>query len=220
MLDLTGRRFGKLLVINRSGERHRGYTVWECHCDCGQRTFVPEHRLISGNTRSCGCLQRETASKRFFKYGYTRGKKTPEYQTWIRMRSRCLSKSNPDYHYYGGRGIGICQEWDDFETFLKDMGEKPGPEYTLERRNNSGGYCKENCIWATRLTQANNTSQLRRFLALGPCGQIEVAKSQGAFARKWGLNRFHIGNCLSGRRKRHKGWVFQKLIIREEYTND
>lgn len=81
---------------------------------------------------------------------------TPEYRSWQMMKNRCLNPRARDYVYYGGRGVTLCKRWLLFENFLADMGRRPSPEYTLERRNPNRGYTPRNCVWATRLTQARN----------------------------------------------------------------
>lgn len=82
----------------------------------------------------------------------------PEYVVWERMRSRCYNPNDKRYSRYGGRGIQVCTEWDDFSTFLRDMGERP-TGMTLERVDNDLGYCKQNCRWASRQEQNHNTSR-------------------------------------------------------------
>ncbi len=85
-----------------------------------------------------------------------KSKKTPEYKAWAEMRSRCFNPKNRIFKYYGGRGISICSEWNNFENFFKDMGRKISPRHSLERSNNEIGYNKDNCVWATRNEQARN----------------------------------------------------------------
>lgn len=165
-LDLTGQTYGKLTVLYEVGKR-KYQAVWLCQCECGGRKETTTQSLRTGHTKSCGCAY-EDARPLYALAATTHGKKyTVEYETWKRMRSRCLSKSNPKYHRYGGRGITVSSEWDDFEVFLADMGQRPSPQHSLDRKDNDGPYCKDNCRWATPKEQASNTSKVRWLTAFG-----------------------------------------------------
>lgn len=122
------------------------------------------------------------------KHGHCKGYKKPaEYIAWINMRQRCARTDGPDFPNYKGRGIEVCPEWSFFETFLRDMGPRPSPRHTVERSNNDLGYCKSNCVWATREVQSRNqrTRKDNRF------GLRGVSISHG---------HFHVQGSLNGKR--------------------
>jgi hypothetical protein len=154
--DLSGRRFGRLKVIDFAGIKNQR-SLWRCRCDCGNITTVYGSKLSYGSTTSCGCRQLEASGengKKNLRHGRWR---SPEYYAYHAMKQRCL---NPNYHHFknwGGRGIKVCQRWlDSFEAFFADMGPKPSPHHSLHRRNNNGNYNKANCLWVTAKEQAAN----------------------------------------------------------------
>jgi hypothetical protein len=150
--DLTGKRFGRLVVERRDGSSSRGYASWACVCDCGNDTTVASNLLVRGSTASCGCLSSERASERAKRTFTTHGRsKTPEYIAWVGMKSRCYDQGSPAFSNYGGRGIRVCDEWrSSFETFLADMGCRPDADHSLDRVDPNGNYCRQNCIWGSR----------------------------------------------------------------------
>lgn len=154
-----GMRYGRLVVVSFHGNTNAGKKIWECLCDCGGKAFTTSGRLNSGHTKSCGCLSREVARENRLseaKHGATsNAKPTPTYISWVSMRRRCLSETDKDYNRWGARGVKIDPRWDDFSVFLADMGERPKGK-TLDRIDNNGHYCKENCRWATQKTQSRN----------------------------------------------------------------
>lgn len=160
--DLTGRTFNRLTVIGFSHfKKLRRY--WSCLCTCGKTTTAQTTRLISGNTKSCGCLRDETRRK----IGNFHCKIHPEYSVWIGIKKRCFKKDYPDYHLYGGRGIAICKQWAaDFETFFRDMGPRPSPKHSIDRIDNDGNYEPGNCRWATPKEQ-NYNRRVNRFVTIG-----------------------------------------------------
>lgn len=154
----SGSIVGRLTVSHICGKSKQG-NFWFCHCECGNTVEVLASSLNSGLKQSCGCL---AAEPKTIKHGMS---KTPTYNSWFAMKSRCNNPKNEYYHLYGGRGISYTKEWDDFESFLKDMGERP-EGHTLDRVDVNRDYSKENCRWADSKTQARNT---RKQLAEG-CG--------------------------------------------------
>lgn len=156
--DLTSQRFG-LLVAEHIVDRP-GRAAWQCHCDCGGEKVALSNNLLNGTTKSCGCLHRQRASEANRTHGESR--ETPEYRAWKAMLTRCGNVKQSNFENYGGRDIGVCKRWTKFENFLADMGRRPSPDYTLERKNVNGHYVPSNCIWATRTEQARNTRRNRR----------------------------------------------------------
>jgi hypothetical protein len=160
-LDLLGERFGRLVVLELA-RRHQyqgGHTslFWRCRCDCGQIREVTTCHLRNGRTLSCGCLNRERNIARSTKHGFLvgRGKlRPPELNIYYAARQRCTNPHNKDYKDYGGRGIEF--RFQSFEKFLEEVGPRPSPELTLDRRDVNGHYECGNLRWATPTEQAHN----------------------------------------------------------------
>lgn len=158
--DITGQRFGKLIVICLSNNRMHGKLSYDCICDCGQSKSISGNSLIQGKTKSCGCLQKEHPNG--LRHGFaTQKNRLREYNIWQGMKTRCYTKSSTSYHNYGALGITVCKEWlNDFPKFLSDMGKCPSG-YSIDRIDSTKGYYKENCRWATRIEQNNNARSNR-----------------------------------------------------------
>lgn len=160
LIDLTGQRFGRLLVICRSGTQKTPNgtvrPVWKCECDCGVSVEVQGPNLRNGNTKSCGCYQAESMAAANRTHGMTG---SPEHQSWRSMWERCTNTQNSHYHRYGGIGITVHESWRSFEIFYRDMGPRPAG-MTLDRHPNpKGNYGPGNCRWATPKQQSRNTSR-------------------------------------------------------------
>lgn len=148
--DLSGMRFGRLVAVEDVGRNKYKYRLWRCKCDCGNEIIVTTNLLQRGKTKSCGCYKIDKAT--------THGQsKTRLYGIWCKMLSRCTNKKLWNYKNYGGRGITICTEWQSFEPFYKwAMANGYRDDLTLDRKDNDGDYCPENCRWVTQKEQQNN----------------------------------------------------------------
>jgi hypothetical protein len=157
--DLTGQIFHYYTVLEYAGKRGKnGASIWRCRCKCGTEKVVHGNTLIAGESRSCGCFRRALAKERKKIHGESAdGKISNEYMAWVSMRSRCSDVNHPSYEQWGGRGIRVCDRWQNsFENFLLDMGRKPSPKHSLDRIDNDKGYEPGNCRWGTRKQQQGN----------------------------------------------------------------
>lgn len=159
-LDLTGIRFGRLtaIKIDKKRKTKSGGTFWICRCDCGNIKSIYTGHLRNGKTSSCRCLNADRLKECNTTHGL---RHSSEYNTWSSMKARCYNPNNPQYKDWGGRGIKVCDRWlikgSGFENFLEDMGRKPSLKHSLDRIDNDNAYYKENCRWAIKKIQANNT---------------------------------------------------------------
>lgn len=150
-LDLTGKRFGRLVAMGKATKDKQGKTRWMCRCDCGKSTIVRTYCLNREDTQSCGCLSIEKRTK----HGMNG---TRPHRIWQLMRSRCSLPGASGYKYYGGRGIKVCDSWDNsFLSFWNDMKEEYDDSLTIDRIDNNGNYEKSNCRWVSYQVQVHNS---------------------------------------------------------------
>ena len=178
--DMVGKVFGRLQVLSRNQKDY-----WKCVCNCGNTSVIVRSGklLRNGQSKSCGCLQKENAIRQSLNntgVPKTHGKtRTPEYRVWVNMKARCLDPNSQAYKNYGGRGISVCERWkESFETFLRDMGERPSDKYSLDRTDNDGDYEPSNCKWVTAKEQANNRRGYgsSKYLGVSWCNQMKKWK--------------------------------------------
>lgn len=191
-----GTRFGRLTVIgvNHKGTDRKYY--YDCLCDCGNRCIVRSNSLTTGNTKSCGCMVKESKN---VKHGM---KHTRLYGIWCGMRDRCNNEKNPAYKRYGGKGITVCKEWNEFISFYKwSMSNGYNESLSIDRINVNGNYEPSNCRWATPKEQSDNKS----------CNIIIELNGKKQDLQQWcdelGFNRSTINT-----RVRMCGWSYEKAL--------
>ena len=201
LIDLTGHRFGRLVVVKKQGVKG-GRPAWLCKCDCGSEVTVRGNDLRRGATQSCGCLHRDQLIERNTTHGLCGNRL---YNIWGCMVQRCYNSNTPCYNLYGGRGITICDEWrNDFKSFY-DWAMAHGYEdnLTIDRIDNDKGYSPENCRWITIKEQGNNRSTNRRLEYNGERHTIS----------EWGELLGIDSEIISSRLRR--GWSIEKTLTEE-----
>lgn len=194
---LKGRVVGRLTVIefieervSKSGKTKTDY--WRCRCECGNEKVVSEIHLYTSKIRSCGCLKTEILINRSTKHGFAAGQQGSLYRIWKSLRGRCMNPRNRAYPYYGGRGISVCERWNDFSAFMDDMGPTYWDGASIDRfPNNDGNYEPSNCRWATRQEQANNKRNNRIITCRGE------SQTLAEWSRKTGLSQDVIERRLN-----------------------
>lgn len=201
--DLTGQKFGELLVISREHSKN-GRAMWLCKCDCGSYTIVKGNKLIDGHTKSCGCLRKRKASMLHKTHGESQ---TRLYQTWQGIKKRCYNTANKDYKDYGGRGIIVCDEWCNNYLAFKDWAINNGYKdcLTIDRINYNGNYEPNNCRWATQKQQVRNSRHNR---------YITINNETHCLSEWCEILNLNYRNVLN--RVNNLGWsIFEALELKE-----
>lgn len=202
-LNITGRRFGKLIALGPVSRKHKEI-IWECLCDCGNETTTVVSSLRAGLTQSCGCLHRERARMANITHGMS---KTPIFKTWKGITQRCTNPNNPAFKNYGERGIVMCDEWQQsFEAFYAHVSHLSNfsvKGYTLDRANNDLGYLPGNMRWATRTEQNRNKRVRQDSRLLTHNGKTQHLTT---WAKELGIRQSAIRDRL------HDGWSVERAL--------
>ena len=199
MVDIAGKRYGKLVALQDVGRASDRQALWKCRCDCGNFKTVKGRDLRCGDVKSCGCIHKN--------YG-SRNSKTRLYRIWSAMKARCYNPKNKSYALYGGRGIKICAEWkSDFLAFKQwALSSGYASELSIDRIYSSGNYCPENCRWATATEQGNNTRRNHAVTWGGKTQNISQWERELGFKRGVLVSRI----C--------RGWSVEKAFSTPPYT--
>lgn len=203
LIDLTSKKFGRLLVIKRAGVVNRK-TMWECRCDCGNIKVIDGYNLRNGITQSCGCFANDMKALRATMHGLSN---TRLHGVWTNIINRCTNPKSNEYRYYGGRGITVCDEWrNSFQAFYdwayaNGYDENaPHGKCTIDRIDNDKGYSPDNCRWVTIKQNSRNTRKNR----------ILEFNGEKHTLSEW-TEIIHIpSNTLTERLKR--GWSIEKTL--------
>lgn len=199
-LDITGQIFGRLTAINFKGTENKK-TRWSFKCVCGQIKVLNLSDITGGRIKSCGCLRSELLAERGRRRMTTHGMRFhPANDKWRAIKARCDNPKNRFYPIYGGRGIKYDPKWKNFEAFWKDMGPSYRHGLEIDRKDNNGNYCKENCKWSTRKEQQNNRNSCVILKFKGE--KLNVTQ----WAEKLGINRNSIYNRIK------YGWSIERIF--------
>lgn len=198
---MIGERFTRLLVVAPAGRDAKRNLLWRCACTCGRETIAAGCRLRRGETRSCGCLQRESVTARNLSHGKSGSRL---YNIWLNMRARCGKSGHPQFKDYGGRGISVCEQWSTFRPF-HDWAQRNGyaAHLTIDRTDNDGDYEPGNCRWVTHLTQSRNKRpRIDQKLSDSDVEAIRNdVRSQSTIAAEFSIRQQHVSRIKSGQRR-------------------
>ncbi|MGP2517129.1 hypothetical protein [Yersinia sp. 2545 StPb PI] len=175
LIEMEGKRFGRLVVKGYSGHSGSGKSLWRCQCDCGKNKVILGVSLRHGKALSCGCLQKEITSKNSKTHGMTKSK---AYNSWSAMMQRCTNRKSENFASYGGRGVTVCDRWLKFENFISDMGDPSNGE-TIDRIDVNGNYEPSNCRWLSMKDQSRNRRNNR--IIHTPKGDMCVSEAAEVF---------------------------------------
>lgn len=194
-------KFARLTAIRFVGRDARNNARWLFQCECGKEYIGTAKGVKTGDLKSCGCLRRELNEKaRGIAFNRSHGMTgSAEYRIWAGMLQRCTNSAYHGFDHYGGRGIKVCPEWTEFESFYADMGNRPSPKHSIERVDVNGDYEPKNCTWTTHTGQMRNRTTtiyvqyLGRQMSLGEAAELSGVKYKNAwrriFYRGWSVRR-------------------------------
>ena len=198
--DCIGKKFGRLTIVSEYWDRDRKTTYCKTICDCGNKHIAQKGHLKSGNVKSCGCLvvdvNRKLLNNLKHNMVYTR-----QYSAWEHIKQRCNNKKCRSYKNYGGRGITYDPKWETFEGFWEDMKDGYKDNLTIDRIDNDGNYCKENCRWITHKQQQRNKTD-NHFITIN--GENRTVSE---WEEKMGFNRNTIYSRIN-----LCGWSEEKAV--------
>ena len=208
-VDLTGQKFGRLTVV-RFDHKENGRKYYLCQCDCGNFKIVSNHSLKSGNTKSCGCLHKEILIQRNKDNRVHHPENERLLRIWRAMLHRCYKETDEHYDYYGGRGIKVCDDWHNFETFQEwALANGYADNLTIDRLDGNKDYCPENCSWATMTVQNNHKSDTKWLTYKGK------TQSLSDWCRELGLDYFRIKARLNS-----LGWSVEDAFEYGKYKKE
>lgn len=222
--DVVGQRFGCFVVTDQYRVEKHKYgtrTYWLCRCDCGNEEYILRDSLFRNKHSYCEACKPTPIHKQHL------------YHILYGMKERCYNSNNPRYEHYGGKGIVICDEWnnsyDAFKKWAYEHGYRENAGLSIDRIDKNGNYCPENCEWVTigenarrgNLNMVKNHSKLRDIYAISPDGNRINISNIAQFVRDAGLKKSRVHAILHGRCPNdYDGWVFHSEYTKGRKCND